>query len=167
LMVAPISASAGTGVPDGMAYGFHRGSEIAGPVLGGIPGAVVGGVTGGVGACSESSIRSTSPPTKNIGQSSRHRTLSIGIIAAATEACMVRLDAPGGLQLCPNSLQPRQFGSKRGTMIARLVSPRPLRGYSIGWRSAVRGSLLRGGALVTRICCCEDRNGIYEEAELC
>jgi hypothetical protein len=48
LMVAPISASAGTGVPDGMAYGFHRGSEIAGPVLGGIPGAVVGGVTGGV-----------------------------------------------------------------------------------------------------------------------
>ena len=47
-MVAPLSASAGTGVPDGMAYGFHRGSEIAGPVLGGIPGAVVGGVTGGV-----------------------------------------------------------------------------------------------------------------------
>ena len=42
------SASAGTGVPGGMAYGFHRGSEIAGPVIGGIPGAVVGGVTGGV-----------------------------------------------------------------------------------------------------------------------
>jgi len=48
LMAAPISALAGSGVPGGMVYGFHRGSEIAGPVLGGIPGAVVGGVTGGV-----------------------------------------------------------------------------------------------------------------------
>ena len=47
-MAAPISAFAENGVPGGMAYGFHRGSEIAGPVLGGIPGAVVGGVTGGV-----------------------------------------------------------------------------------------------------------------------
>ncbi len=48
VMAAPISPSAANGVPGGMVYGFHRGSEIAGPVLGGIPGAVVGGVTGGV-----------------------------------------------------------------------------------------------------------------------
>jgi hypothetical protein len=48
LLAAPLSAFAGNGVPDGMAYGFHRGSDIAGPVIGGIPGAVVGGVTGGV-----------------------------------------------------------------------------------------------------------------------
>jgi hypothetical protein len=48
LMAAPVSASAGSGVPGGMEYGFHRGSEIAGPVLGGIPGAVIGGVTGGI-----------------------------------------------------------------------------------------------------------------------
>src|SRR6185312_6832487 len=48
LMAVPVAASAGSGVPGGMTYGFNRGSEIAGPVIGGIPGAVVGGVTGGV-----------------------------------------------------------------------------------------------------------------------
>jgi hypothetical protein len=48
MMATTFNASAANGVPSGMAYGFHRGSEIAGPVLGGIPGAVVGGVTGGV-----------------------------------------------------------------------------------------------------------------------
>ena len=48
LTAAPINASAASGVPGGMAYGFNRGSEIAGPVFGGIPGAVVGGVTGGI-----------------------------------------------------------------------------------------------------------------------
>ena len=48
MIAAPLGAYAAEGVPGGMAYGFHRGSEIAGPVIGGIPGAVVGGVTGGV-----------------------------------------------------------------------------------------------------------------------
>jgi len=40
LLASPLAASAGNGVPNGMAYGFHRGSEIAGPVIGGIPGAI-------------------------------------------------------------------------------------------------------------------------------
>lgn len=43
---APMTAQA-QGVPGGMAHGFHRGNQIAGPV-GAVVGAGVGGVIGGV-----------------------------------------------------------------------------------------------------------------------